>query len=58
MASVFAARYKLQHGYLLQESERKSVTKELNWFSYDLLVFPLTGIKNAPETTEFNALLK
>ena len=58
MASVLAAPYKLQHGYLLQETERKSVIKELNYYSYGLLVFPLTGIKNALETTEFNALLK
>jgi len=30
MAFVLAARYKLQYGYLLQETERKSVIKELN----------------------------
>jgi hypothetical protein len=58
MCSVLAARYKLQHGYLLQETERKSVIEELNYYSYGLLVFPLTGIKNVPETTEFNVLLK
>jgi hypothetical protein len=49
MATVLAARYKQQYEYLLQKTERKSVIKELNYYSYGLLVFPLTVIKNAPK---------